>query len=58
MHYTQNTIDVAGEHSLCKFATKLARGAEQAGDHYCDGIDPQSSFSTIALPCPKDGPDV
>ena len=57
MQYMQNTNDIAGEHSLLNFATKLARGAEQAGDHYCDGIRPQPSSSTTILPCPMDGPD-
>ena len=57
MHYTQNRNDVAGEYSLLKFATKLARGAEPAGEHRCDGVHPQSSSSTTTLPCPMDGPD-
>ena len=57
MHYTQNRNDVAGEYSLLKFATKLARGAEPAGEHRCDGVHPQPSSSTTTLPCPMDGPD-
>ena len=57
MHYMQKQMMLQVSIHCQNFTMKLARGAEQAGDHHCDGMHPQSSSSTTSLPCPMDGPD-
>jgi hypothetical protein len=37
IHYSQNKIDDAGEHSLRKSTSNLSRGGAEAGHHHLDG---------------------